>query len=149
MKNKLRLTYFAISENYGENHAGFTHSYNITKNLGLFCKSINVFFSDKKLGLIKKEGNVYFHGIQFPKYKNIFNLVHYIMSYFYTRKIIKNSDIINERFHINPIDLILIRNKPYILEMNDPSMVLHKSFIYRFFIKLKLKKCICVITQTE
>ncbi len=151
MKN-LSICYFAFSENYGENHAGFTHTYNITKNLGKYCKRVDVFFSYNQLGLIKQENNVYYHGIVLPKLKSFFKIFSYLKSYFYIKNFVKKSDLIHERFHVNPIDLLFVKNKKYILEINDPAIVLYKglkSKIYNYLIKKKLNKSNKIITQTN
>ncbi len=143
---KLKVAYFAFSENYGARHAGFTHSYNMIKSL-LGMLNIVAFFSSKK----RIVSNLDIYGVLFPSTKTILgvNPLKYFSSYFFVRNSIKDVDLIHERFHINPIELLFVGNKPYILEINDPAMVLHENFFYKFLINLKLKKCDCIITQTE
>lgn len=146
--NKLNVAYFAFSEEYGGNHAGFTHSFYIIKALSNLDVKIKAFF--------KFESNLGYNGLDvnaviFPSLKNLFkvNPFEYIGSYFSVRKKIRNVEIIHERFHVNPIDLFFIGKKPYILEVNDPAIVLHDSFLYKYLINLKFRRCNCIITQTE
>jgi glycosyltransferase involved in cell wall biosynthesis len=149
MLNGLKVAYFAFSEHYGENHAGFTHSYNITKNLKFLCEKINVFFSDSEVKLIEEIENVQYFGVVIPTLKKIVNFK-FLKSYFFIKEKIKDADLIHERFHVNPIDLLFIsKKKPYVLEINDPAMVLHESSLYQFLINLKLKRADVIITQTN
>lgn len=151
MKATLNIAYLALSEQYGSNHAGFSHTYNITKSLGKYCNRVNVFFLNDEVGFIKKEGNTYYHGIMLPSSKNLFKIFKFIKSYSYIKKLTKNADLIYERFHVNPIDLLFVKNKKYILEMNDPAMVLYsgiKGKIYRILVNKKIDRANGIITQT-
>ncbi len=146
MDKDLRVTYFAFSEEYGGKHAGFTHSYNIVNALSKFVNISSFFYSQKNICI----GGV-FYSVVFPSLKNLFcaNPFLYFTSYFKVRGAVKSAAIIHERFHVNPIDLLFVDKKIYILEINDPAMILHNNFFYGFLIGLKLRKCSCVITQTN
>ena len=142
---RIKIAYLAFSEEYGAEHAGFTHSFNVVTALSrLNLQVISFFRSKTNLNF----PNIY--GVCFPSLKNFFktNPLFYIKSYFMVRKNLQYVDLIHERFHVNPIELLFIRDKPYILEINDPAMVLHNNFFYKFLINLKLKKCDAIITQT-
>lgn len=152
MKRLAKISYFAFSEEYGARHAGFVHSYNITKSLSNYLNVAVFFSSSQNLNIKSKNLNIF--GVTFPSTRNIFrvNPFCYFLSYFIVKRIVKESYLVHERFHINPIDLIFIGNKPYILEINDPAMVLYsglRGFLYKRLINIKLKKCTAIITQTE
>lgn len=152
MKQHLKIAYFAFSEEYGAKHAGFTHSYNITKAIAKEGINVDLFYSSKKIGIIKKEGKLIIHGVIMPKLEKITRPSSFLKSYYYIKKITKESNVIHERFHINPIDLLFIKNKKYIIEVNDPAIPLYsgiKGKIYTKLIKRKFKKCYSIITQTE
>ncbi len=147
LKFLMKIAYFAFSEEYGAKHAGFTHTYNMAKALGNLNLDINVFlYSSKKID--DKD----FFAVQFPNLRNIFriNPLNYLRSYFLVKKNILDVDLIHERFHINPVELLFFnRNKPYVLEINDPAMILHDNIFYKSLINLKLKRCSAIITQTQ
>ncbi len=146
MIKDLKVAYFAFSEEYGGKHAGFTHAYNIINALSGFVDISSFFNSKSKAGNSSR-----FNAIVFPSLKNFFsvNPFLYFVSYFKVKSIVRKADIVHERFHVNPIDLLFIGRKPYVLEINDPAMILHDSFFYRFFINLKMRRCSCIITQTK
>ncbi len=152
MDNKINLVYFAFSEEYGAKHAGFVHASSVTKCLGKYCNKVDVLFSYDKIGFIESFDNVNFHGVIVPSTKHIFKVFSFFKSYFYIKRISKNASIIHERFHVNPIDLLFVNKKPYVLEMNDPAMIIYsgfKNWFYNKLISLKLNNVNTVITQTE
>lgn len=146
MGKDLRVAYFAFSEEYGGKHAGFTHSYNLINALSRFVSISSFFYAKSEI----TEGGR-FNAVIFPRLKNFLsiNLFLYFNSYSKVKSIVRNVDIVHERFHVNPVDLLFISRKPYVLEINDPAMVLHDNFFYRFLINLKLGRCSCIITQTK
>ena len=152
MAKVVKIAYFAFSEEYGARHAGFVHSYNIARALSKYLK-VTVFFSSlDKLDL--NNGGVMTVGITLPSTKNLFriNPLKYFSSFFSILRGVKGSDLVHERFHVNPIDLLFVGNRPYFLEINDPAMVLYsgvKGILYKYLIGLKLIKCRAIITQTE
>lgn len=152
MKQVVKIAYFAFSEEYGAKHAGFVHSYNIVKALSKFLKVAIFFSSSDELDL--SERNIRIFGVTLPSTRNLFkiNPIIYISSFFRVIREVKDVDLVHERFHVNPIDLIFLGSKPYVLEINDPAMVLYsgaKGLIYNFLIKIKLRRCKAIITQTQ
>ena len=152
MDKVVKIVYFAFSEKYGASHAGFTHSYNIVKALSRYLKVTAFFSSEENLEIKLK--NLEIMGVNLPNTKKIIKLnpLKYFSSFLNIKRIVKKADLIHERFHINPIDLLFVGDKYYVLEINDPAMVLYsgiKGILYRYLINLKLNRCDAIITQTK
>ncbi len=149
----MRVGYFALSETFNAPHAGFVHTYNMVKNLVNGGVNIRLFIetSEKEF---HDEGNFEIIFVILPKLVTVLksNPISYIKSFIKVKKMTKDLDIIHERFHINPIDLLFIGNKKYVLEVNDPGIELYsglKDKIYSYLIKKKFRRCDVIITQTK
>ena len=81
MDEKLSIAYFAFSEDYGANHAGFTHSYNIVYSLSKLGLKVKAFFRSNKN--LPNEGSLEFVNIIFPSLNVLFkfNPFNYFKSY--------------------------------------------------------------------
>ncbi|MCD6590361.1 MAG: glycosyltransferase family 4 protein [Candidatus Aenigmarchaeota archaeon] len=135
-----------MSETFGSSHAGFTHTYNIVKALSRYV-DIKLFIRGK--GKPKTKFDVFC--VSLPSLK-IENPLKYLKSICVILRETKEVDVIHERFHINPVDLLFVRNKKYVLEVNDPAPILYRGIkgkIYRRLISLKFKRADVLITQTE
>ena len=149
-----KIIYFAFSEYYEAKHAGFTHALNITKSMTKKDIHVDLFFKYNKTGIISEDKKLIIHGVQLPDIKTLFKLklITWYKSYNYIKNITKNSQLIYERFHINPIDLLFINKNPYILEINDPTFLLYngiKKMFYKKIVMKKIKRCSIIITQTN
>lgn len=141
----IKVAYFALGETYGSRHAGFVHTYNIVKALSKLIK-IKLFI---KYGNKKTDIPATF---VFLPSSEINNPIKSLKSYKKMKNEIKKFDIIHERFHINPIDLLFVKNKKYILEVNDPAPIIYsglKKKVYLKLIKKKFSRANAIITQTE
>lgn len=145
----MKVAYFAFSERFGAPDAGFVHTYNIVKNLARLV-SVKLFIKTEK---IEKE-NFEIVNVVLPNMKNILHTspFKYLKSYTEIKKKTKDVDVIHERFHINPIDLLFVKNKKYVLEVNDPGIETWtgmRRIFYSPLAALKFRKCDAIITQTE
>lgn len=141
----MKVAYFALGEKYGSKHAGFVHTFNIVKALSNFV-DIKLFIK----GFDKNPG-VKTTFVKLPSYE-IENPIRYKGEFAKIKRDINDVDIIHERFHVNPIDLLFISYKKYILEVNDPAPIIHtglKGKFYNKIIKLKFNRADAIITQTE
>jgi glycosyltransferase involved in cell wall biosynthesis len=139
----MKVAYLALGETYGSAHAGFIHTYNIVKSLSDYI-NIRLFIR----GRGKTDIPTTF--VFLPSMKNK-NPIENLKSYKRMRNELKNFNIIHERFHINPVDLLFVKNKKYVLEVNDPAPVIYSGFkkmIYSKIIGEKFGKADAIITQT-
>jgi glycosyltransferase involved in cell wall biosynthesis len=144
----MKVGYFAFSEIFGAPNAGFVHTYNIVKNLAESLE-IKLFIKTEK---IEKE-NFEIVNVALPSFKTLLRVspLNYFKSYKEIEQKTKDLDIIHERFHINPVDLLFVKDKKYILEVNDPGIETWRGlrkFLYSPLVNLKFKKCDAIITQT-
>ncbi len=149
----MKVGYFAFSETFNGPHAGFVHTYNIVKSLSEKGVNVSLFIGSSRDEFegMEELNTIY---VTLPMVATILkrNPIEYIKSYREIKKRIKDLDIIHERFHINPIDLLFIGDRKYVLEVNDPGIELYsglKGKIYSYFIKKKFRRCDVIITQTE
>lgn len=141
----MKVAYFALGEIYGSQHAGFTHTYNIVKALSKITE-IKLF-----IGGEEKKTDVKTVFVDLPSTKLGTKPGKYPRSYLKVRRESKKVDVIHERFHVNPIDLLFVKGKKYVLEVNDPAPVLYSGFkgeIYSKIIKMKFRRADAIITQT-
>jgi glycosyltransferase involved in cell wall biosynthesis len=145
----MKVAYFAFSERFGAPDAGFVHTYNIVKNPAKLV-DVRLFIKTKKT--VKDDFEVV--NVIMPTVKNILRIspIKYLKSYLEIRGKTKDADIIHERFHVNPVDLLFVGNKKYVLEVNDPGIETWtglRRIFYPPLVKLKFKRCSAIITQTE
>jgi len=141
----MKVAYFALGETYNSPHAGFVHTYNIVKSLSRYV-DIELFIRGQK-----QKTDIPTTFVSPPSIK-LENPIKYIKSYVILKKQVKDFDIFHERFHINPIDLLFVENKKYVLEVNDPAPIIYsgiKGKIYSKIIKKKFERADALITQTE
>ncbi len=148
----MNIAYFAFSEEFGAPHAGFVHTYNIVKSIygqgvkvTIFMKKSNYKIENLKIPSIQ---------VTLPTTKNLgrVNPLKYLESYMKIKSIVKNVDIIHDRFHVNPIDLCFLDKKPFILEVNGPEMLIYsglKGSIISYFMNRRFKRADAIITQTQ
>ncbi len=141
----MKIAYLALGEEYGSPHAGFVHTYNIVKSLSEIT-NVKLFITGNS-----DNNDIPVSFVSLPSMKNK-NIIRGIKDFKKIKNEIRDFDIIHERFHINPIDLSFIGNKKYVLEVNDPALVIHsgaKGRIFSKLIRMKFKKADAIITQTE
>jgi len=141
----MKVAYFALGETYNSPHAGFVHTYNIVKSLSRYL-DIELFINGQNQ---KTDIPTTFVSLPSVKLKNPFD---YAKNYDKLKKHLKDFDIVHERFHINPIDLLFVGDKKYVLEVNDPAPAIYsglKGKIYSKIINKKFASADALITQTE
>lgn len=140
----MKVAYFALGEIYGSKHAGFVHTHNIVRSLS---KHINIKLFIGGYG----KADIPTTFISLPSHKNK-NPITSFKSYKKIKNEITSFEIIHERFHINPVDLLFVKNKKYILEVNDPAPIIYsgiKGKIYSKIIEKKFIRADAIITQTH
>ncbi len=151
MVRPLRVSYLALSERYKEHHAGYTHAFSIAQHLRKKGVSLTLYFKGDSLQHFRT-GSLPISTLVLPHSHRLFSFLSFIRSYRFLRRETKHADLIHERFHVNPIDLLFIHDKKYMLEVNDPAFVLYfglKGKVYSYLTRKKLQRCDAVITQTE
>jgi len=141
----MKIAYFALGETYGSNHAGFVHTYNIVKALSELTE-IRLFIRGSNA---KPDIPATF--VSLPP-SGIKNPIKSVKSYRKMKNETGKFDIIHERFHINPMDLLFVGKRKYVLEVNDPAPVIYsglKKKIYSKIIKRKFGRANAIITQTD
>ncbi|MFH1433087.1 MAG: glycosyltransferase family 4 protein [archaeon] len=147
----MKVAYFALSEVYGGNDAGFVHAHSVT----YFLKKAGVdvtFFIGAPQERAEADVNTVF--VKIPRLSNIFrvNPISFFRSFFEVRKKLVGVDIVHERFHVNPIDLVFLGKRKYVLEVNDPAIELScglKKVFYRWLVRMKYNRADAIIVQTE
>lgn len=143
----MKVGYFAFSETFGAPNAGFVHTYNIVKNL---AETIEV-----RLFIRDGHGGEKFEivDVVLPGLGNLHaNPLRYYRGYRVIKEKTRDLDVIHERFHVNPVDLLFVKGKKYILEVNDPGIETWmglRRYLYPAFVKRKFDKSDAIVTQTE
>ena len=147
----MKVAYFALSEVYGGNDAGFAHTHNVVYFLSRAGVDVTLF-----IGMPEKERDTDVRSIfvKLPRISNIFrtNPFSYIKYFFEMKKWLNDVDIVHERFHVNPIDLFFLGKRKYVLEVNDPAIELTsglKKILYKWLVKMKYDRADAIIVQTE
>ncbi|MBI4175714.1 MAG: glycosyltransferase family 4 protein [Candidatus Aenigmarchaeota archaeon] len=140
----MKVAYLALSEKYGDPHAGFVHAYEMASNIRREGVEVKLFMQGHakpaKAGLevVLVEPGKSLGMNRYSAQKKA------IMSE------LRDCEIIHERFQVNPFTLGLIGGRKYVLEINDPGIVggLIKSRVYSYLTRKKLSKADAIITQT-
>lgn len=146
-----KVAYLALSETYGGNDAGFVHAHNIVYFLRNAGVNVTLFTGAPKKKL-RSDVDVVF--VTLPRISNILrvNPLKYFRSFIEMWRRVKDADVVHERFHVNPIDLIFLGRRKYVLEVNDPAIELSggiKWIFYKFLTKMKYDRADAIIVQTE
>ena len=147
----MKIAYLALSEVYGGNDAGFAHTHNVVYFLLKAKVDVTLFIGAPEKEIKTDVKSVF---VKLPRISNIFrvNPVSYFRSFFEVKKQLNGVDIVHERFHVNPIDLLLIGKRKYVLEVNDPAIELCsgvKKIFYRWLVRMKYDRADAIIVQTE
>jgi len=151
MKNKLNVAYFALSEVYGGHDAGFVHAHSVVSCLGKAGVDVELFIGAPAED-VKADVDCVF--VTLPRLSNVFRVgpVSYFRSFFEIRRRLKGVDVVHERFHVNPVDLLFLGNRKYVLEVNDPAIELAHGFkrvFYRWLVRMKYRRADAIVVQTE
>ncbi|MBI4020055.1 MAG: glycosyltransferase family 4 protein [Candidatus Aenigmarchaeota archaeon] len=138
----MKVAYLALSEKFGDPHAGFVHTHEMARAIAR--KGV-------KIKLLIQKGDTKTK----PSVETIFLPARGASKYFFYKKIIEpeiaDCDLVHERFHANPVTLGMIKNRKYVLEVNDPGIVKGeiKGRLYSYLIGKKLRRADAIITQTS
>ncbi len=151
MKKKFKVAYFALSEVYGGHDAGFVHAHSVVSCLGKVGVDVELFIGAPGKG-VKADVECVF--VKLPRLSNVFrvNPVSYFRSFFEVRRRLNGVDIVHERFHVNPVDLLFLGSRKYVLEVNDPAIELAHGFrrvLYKWLVKMKYDRADAIVVQTE
>ena len=151
MKKDFKVAYFALSERYGGHDAGFVHAHSVVSFLSKAGVDVELFIGAPAKS-VKVDVDCVF--VTLPKLSNVFrvNPLSYIRSFFEIRRRLKDVDIVHERFHVNPVDLLFLGNRKYVLEVNDPAIELAHGFkrvLYRWLVRMKYGRADAIVVQTE
>ncbi|MDI6916162.1 MAG: glycosyltransferase family 4 protein [Thermoplasmatales archaeon] len=120
----MKILYLAPCQPFPAPHAGFTHTYNMTKNLQALGHDIHVvarYTKKTDIGCCIEYDNLPVYYVDW----SIHSLPKFINSFVHTLKVIDDVDIIHERFEV-PGGAGIIYSKmfniPSILEVNDPFL---------------------------
>jgi glycosyltransferase involved in cell wall biosynthesis len=147
----MKVAYFALSEVYGGHDAGFVHSHSVVSFLHKAGVEVKLVIG-KPPNDIKTDVDCVF--VTLPRISNVLkiNPFSYFKSFFEIRKKLKDVSLVHERFHVNPIDLLFLGNRKYVLEVNDPAIELahgFKKMLYKVLVKMKYNRADAIIVQTE
>lgn len=146
-----KVAYFALSEVYGGNDAGFVHTHSIVYFLRKAGINVTLFTGAPRKKVCSDVDVVF---VTLPRVSNIFRVspLRYLRSFIEMWRRVKDADIIHERFHVNPIDLLFLGRKKYVLEVNDPAIELCtgiKRIVYKLLTEIKYDRADAIIVQTE
>ncbi len=147
----MKVAYFALSEVYGGHDAGFVHAHSVVSFLAKAGVDVELFIGAPE-GDVKADVDCVF--VALPRISNVFrvNPISYVRSFFEVRRRLKGVDIVHERFHVNPVDLLFLGNRKYVLEVNDPAIELAHGFkrvLYRWLVRMKYGRADAIVVQTE
>ena len=147
----VKVAYFALSEVYGGHDAGFVHAHSVVSCLGKAGVDVELFIGAPAKS-VKADVDCVF--VALPRFSNIFRVspVSYFRSFFEIRRRVKGVDVVHERFHVNPVDLLFLGNRKYVLEVNDPAIELAHGFkrvLYKWLVKMKYDRADAIVVQTE
>ena len=147
----MKVAYFALSEVYGGHDAGFVHAHSVVSFLAKAGVDVELFIGAPK-GDVKAEVDCVF--VALPRLSNIFRVspLSYIRSFFEIRRKVKDVDVVHERFHVNPVDLLFLGKRKYVLEVNDPAIELahgFRRFFYKWLVRMKYDRADAIVVQTE
>jgi glycosyltransferase involved in cell wall biosynthesis len=151
----MKVAYFAFLENFGAPNAGFVHTYNIVKEMAEIGIDITLFMKEYEHSDFDMDSDLLRTIlVTFPTSRNLMrvNPYTYLKSYNSVRSVVKDVDLIHDRYHVNPNDLLFTDDKPLILEVNGPDMLNYSGImggIVSYFTNKKLEKATAIITQTE
>ena len=147
----MKVAYFALSEEYGGHDAGFVHAHSVVYFLSKAGLDVELFIGAAR-GKVKADVDCVF--VTLPRISNFFrvNPVSYFRSFFEIRRRIRDVDVVHERFHVNPVDLLFLGKRKYVLEVNDPAIELAHGFkrvLYKWLVRMKYNRADAIIVQTE
>ena len=147
----MKVAYFALSEVYGGHDAGFVHAHSVVSFLAKAGVDVELFIGAPKRD-VKADVDCVF--VTLPKLSNVFRVspVSYFRSFFEVRRRIRDVDVVHERFHVNPVDLLFLGKRKYVLEVNDPAIELAHGFkrvLYRWLVRMKYGRADAIVVQTE
>ncbi len=147
----MKVAYFALSEVYGGHDAGFVHAHSVVSCLGDAGVDVELFTGAPAKGVKADVGCVF---AVLPKLSNVFlvNPVSYVWSFFEVRRKLRGVDVVHERFHVNPVDMLFLGSRKYVLEVNDPAIELAHGFkrvLYKWLVRMKYDRADAIVVQTE
>jgi glycosyltransferase involved in cell wall biosynthesis len=147
----MKIAYLALSVRRKDNDAGFTHSYHISRALAKRAEV--VFFLSGTRPHILEPAVPRTVELRLPSSLEApLHPVAYARSLRLALKELEGADVIHERFRFNPMDLLLLQGRKYLLELNDLACMglggMWKGLRMRVA-QRKLKECRALVTQTE
>jgi len=146
----MKIAYLALAVFNHEQHAGYTHHYHISKFMSALADVV-LFFSGRDTGVLRESGPRMM-SLVLPTSGRFFpNPIELIRSVRLASTEFEGTDIIHERFRYNPMELVLVKSRKYVLELNDlagNSSTAGWNPLRDRVLRHKLKHCDAIVTQT-
>ncbi|MFH1751758.1 MAG: glycosyltransferase [archaeon] len=145
---KLKVAYLALGEKINAPIPAFTHTRGICQALSKQA-DLTLFIGSGEKGETNVEG-VKTVIVETPTLKNLSKIFSFKSKEL--KKQLNDFDVVQERFHVNPLTLLLGQGNKTFLEVNDPGIEVHKGlkgFAFKPLIKRKFDSVKAIITQTE
>jgi glycosyltransferase involved in cell wall biosynthesis len=147
----MKIAYLALAVYGHEKHAGYTHPFHLSRALSIHA-DVSLFFSGTAHG-IKTIDGLKIVELCLPTSDSLcINPIELIRSSRLASSELHYADVIHERFRFNPLDLLLVKNRKYILEFNDILVTRPKGYLgimRKHVLSRKLDRCDAIVTQTE
>ena len=147
----MKIAYLALAVKRCDNNAGFTHPFNISRALSQQA-DVSLCISGRSPGVVR-ENCPRMVELSFPSTDSrTFSPLKIGESFRLMQRELSGTDVVHERLRYNPIDLLFVRDRKYVLEINDLTS-LHTTSTWRSLkekiLSSKSRKCLAIITQTE